>query len=125
MQLFILGAGVIAGIVINHYNVANLRQQKSARNYTSSLLKIGLFSGALFLIILLGLQFWGSFNSLIIEIVTIFFQSGALVFGGGHVVLPLLQSQLVPNGLMSHADFMAGYGIVQLFQDHFLPLLPI
>ena len=52
-------------------------------------------------------------NSLIIEIVTIFFQSGALVFGGGHVVLPLLQSQLVPNGLMSHADFMAGYGIVQ------------
>ena len=117
MQLFILGAGVIAGIVLNHYNVANIEiTEKREENYTSTpfLKRIGLFSGALFLIILLGLPVLGFIhNSLIIEIVTTFFQSGALVFGGGHVVLPLLQSQLVPNGLISHADFMAGYGIVQ------------
>jgi chromate transporter len=35
------------------------------------------------------------------------------VFGGGHVVLPLLQSSVVPAGLVSNADFLAGYGAAQ------------
>ncbi|MGD0472482.1 MAG: chromate efflux transporter [Candidatus Velthaea sp.] len=39
-------------------------------------------------------------------------RAGALVFGGGHVVLPLLQS-LVPAGLISGRDFYAGYGAAQ------------
>lgn len=43
----------------------------------------------------------------------IFFRAGALVFGGGHVVLPLLQAQLVPSGLVTHTDFLAGYGAAQ------------
>ncbi len=42
-----------------------------------------------------------------------FFQSGALVFGGGHVVLPLLDSALVQTGWLSHADFLTGYGLAQ------------
>lgn len=42
-----------------------------------------------------------------------FYQSGALVFGGGHVVLPLLQTQVVPNGLVSNDVFLAGYGAAQ------------
>ena len=41
-----------------------------------------------------------------------FYQSGALVFGGGHVVLPLLQAQVVPAG-MDNATFLAGYGAAQ------------
>ncbi|MGC8507289.1 MAG: chromate efflux transporter [Thiomonas sp.] len=40
------------------------------------------------------------------------YQSGALVFGGGHVVLPLLQAQIVPQG-MDNAIFVAGYGAAQ------------
>ncbi len=40
-----------------------------------------------------------------------FYRSGALVFGGGHVVLPLLQAEVVPNGWVSNDLFMAGYGI--------------
>ncbi|MGC8701984.1 MAG: chromate efflux transporter [Thiomonas sp.] len=40
------------------------------------------------------------------------YQSGALVFGGGHVVLPLLQAQIVPQG-MDDATFVAGYGAAQ------------
>jgi chromate transporter len=40
------------------------------------------------------------------------YQSGALVFGGGHVVLPLLQAQIVPQG-MDNATFVAGYGAAQ------------
>lgn len=42
-----------------------------------------------------------------------FFQSGALVFGGGHVILPLLQSTVVSPGWVTHPDFLSGYGAAQ------------
>lgn len=42
-----------------------------------------------------------------------FFKSGALVFGGGHVILPLLKSELVPQNMISLDLFMAGYGASQ------------
>jgi chromate transporter len=42
-----------------------------------------------------------------------FYRAGALVFGGGHVVLPLLRDGLVDAGLISEADFLAGYGAAQ------------
>ena len=42
-----------------------------------------------------------------------FYRSGALVFGGGHVVLPLLEREFVSGALISTADFLAGYGVVQ------------
>ena len=42
-----------------------------------------------------------------------FFRSGALVFGGGHVVLPLLERAVVARGWVAQADFLAGYGAAQ------------
>jgi chromate transporter len=42
-----------------------------------------------------------------------FYRSGSLVFGGGHVVLPLLQAEVVTPGWVSNADFLAGYGVAQ------------
>lgn len=42
-----------------------------------------------------------------------FYRSGALVFGGGHVVLPLLRDAMVPAGLMTDDAFLAGYGMAQ------------
>lgn len=42
-----------------------------------------------------------------------FYRAGALVFGGGHVVLPLLESQVVRTGWVSASDFLAGYGAAQ------------
>jgi chromate transporter len=42
-----------------------------------------------------------------------FYRSGSLVFGGGHVVLPLLQAETVTPGWVSNADFLAGYGVAQ------------
>ena len=42
-----------------------------------------------------------------------FYRAGALVFGGGHVVLPLLQQQTVTTGWVSSSDFLAGYGAAQ------------
>ena len=42
-----------------------------------------------------------------------FYRVGSLVFGGGHVVLPLLEAELVPTGWMSTDAFLAGYGAAQ------------
>ena len=42
-----------------------------------------------------------------------YYRSGALVFGGGHVVLPLLDQAVVTPGLVTQAEFMAGYGAAQ------------
>jgi chromate transporter len=42
-----------------------------------------------------------------------FYRSGALVFGGGHVVLPLLQAEVVTPGWVSNEAFLAGYGLAQ------------
>lgn len=46
-------------------------------------------------------------------LVSDFFRSGALVFGGGHVVLPLLQTAVVPTGMVGNTEFLAGYGAAQ------------
>jgi chromate transporter len=43
----------------------------------------------------------------------VFYQAGSLVFGGGHVVLPLLQAGVVPAGWVSQDAFLAGYGAAQ------------
>src|SRR5699024_12463288 len=42
-----------------------------------------------------------------------FYRSGSLVFGGGHVVLPLLEQEFVPTGALSEQEFLAGYGAAQ------------
>lgn len=42
-----------------------------------------------------------------------FYRAGALVFGGGHVVLPLLEAELVAPGWVSPSEFLAGYGAAQ------------
>lgn len=42
-----------------------------------------------------------------------FYRAGALVFGGGHVVLPLLETEMLTQGLVSQSDFVAAYGAAQ------------
>lgn len=48
-----------------------------------------------------------------LALVDAFYRSGALVFGGGHVVLPLLQAEVVPSQWVSNDVFLAGYGATQ------------
>lgn len=48
-----------------------------------------------------------------LQLADVFYRAGALVFGGGHVVLPLLQAELVPAGIVSNDAFLAGYGAAQ------------
>lgn len=49
----------------------------------------------------------------VIELLDAFYRAGSLVFGGGHVVLPLLQAEVVPNGWVDKETFLAGYGAAQ------------
>jgi chromate transporter len=56
-------------------------------------------------------QFVPSWHTL--ALIDSFYRAGSLVFGGGHVVLPLLQAEVVPPGWVSEAQFIAGYGAAQ------------
>ncbi|MFD2329150.1 chromate efflux transporter [Cohnella sp. GCM10020058] len=68
----------------------------------------------LFAILLAGLPLLRSFgDARWLAMFDGFYRSGALVFGGGHVVLPLLERVVVPSGWVSQADFSAGYGAAQ------------
>lgn len=63
---------------------------------------------------LIGLPVLASaYPSQAMALVDSFYRSGSLVFGGGHVVLPLLQSEVVPPGWVSNDEFLAGYGAAQ------------
>jgi len=76
--------------------------------------KVGLAALMLFFALLVGLpllvRIW---PSQALAMVHAFYSSGSLVFGGGHVVLPLLQSATVPNGWVANDTFLAGYGLAQ------------
>lgn len=48
-----------------------------------------------------------------VAVVDSFYRAGSLVFGGGHVVLPLLEQELVPSGWITEEAFLAGYGATQ------------
>ncbi len=69
---------------------------------------------ALFFVLLLGLPWLrAATGSPGVAVFDGFYRSGALVFGGGHVVLPLLQAETVPPGWISRDRFLAGYGLAQ------------
>lgn len=69
----------------------------------------------IFCIILIALPILKSiYPSQVIKLFDSFYRAGALVFGGGHVVLPLLESEVVSSGWISKELFMAGYGFAQV-----------
>jgi chromate transporter len=104
VQIFVLGIfGLYGAYFLKNSNVLPHEPLKSCSS------KIGIISLTLFfglLILLPSLrpisQTFRLFDS--------FYRTGALVFGGGHVVLPLLQSEVIPAGWISNDLFMAGYG---------------
>ncbi|WP_354681524.1 chromate efflux transporter [Cupriavidus plantarum] len=67
---------------------------------------------ALFAVLLFALPFIATSGSPL-AMFDAFYRAGALVFGGGHVVLPLLQAAVVPSGWVNNDVFLAGYGAAQ------------
>ena len=76
--------------------------------------RIAVAALGLFFVGLIGLPLLASaYPSQALALTDSFYRSGALVFGGGHVMLPLLQAEVVPNGWVSKDAFLAGYGAAQ------------
>ncbi|SEI42629.1 chromate efflux transporter [Pseudomonas sp. NFR16] len=74
----------------------------------------GAFWLSLFVLMLAGLPILAAtYPSHTLSLLAAFFRVGSLVFGGGHVVLPLLQTEVVPTGWVANDVFLAGYGAVQ------------
>jgi chromate transporter len=75
----------------------------------SGLVFLGLFLALLALLPALAALYPGG----ALRLIDSFYRAGALVFGGGHVVLPLLQAEMVSTGLVERETFLAGYGAAQ------------
>nr|WP_059392055.1 chromate efflux transporter [Pseudomonas toyotomiensis] len=75
---------------------------------------VGLLWLTLFFVLLMVLPLLASlFGIQALSMVDAFYRAGSLVFGGGHIVLPLLQAEVVPTGWVSNDAFLAGYGAAQ------------
>jgi chromate transporter len=72
---------------------------------------VGIVAFVLFAV-LLAFSFWPQSDT-VTSMFNAFYRSGALVFGGGHVVLPLLSDAVVKPGWVSETSFLAGYGAAQ------------
>jgi chromate transporter len=106
--------------VIAAAGIAGLLLFKSAQAAMHDLLPItvshraGVVWLSLFFALLVGLPVLAQLlPNQTVAIVDAFFRAGSLVFGGGHVVLPLLQAEVVPVGWVSNEAFLAGYGAAQ------------
>ncbi len=68
---------------------------------------------SLFAVLLLSTWWVKGDAPLMLRAAAAFYRTGSLVFGGGHVVLPLLKQAVVDPGWLSESDFLAGYGAAQ------------
>jgi chromate transporter len=76
--------------------------------------RAGYVALTLFVVLLIGLPVVAAgAASPVWRLIEGFYRAGALVFGGGHVVLPLLQATVVPAGAVTNSEFLAGYGAAQ------------
>jgi chromate transporter len=75
---------------------------------------VAIVSLAIFVVLLAGLPVLAALTKgQFVTLVDVFYRAGSLVFGGGHVVLPLLQAEVVPRGWVTDETFLAGYGAAQ------------
>ncbi|ALO47645.1 chromate efflux transporter [Pseudohongiella spirulinae] len=76
--------------------------------------RVGVFWLLMFFALLIALPLLATvWPSQGMAMVDAFYRAGSLVFGGGHVVLPLLQAEVVPTGWVDNDMFLAGYGAAQ------------
>ena len=109
-QVIAIVLGALAGLLIRRSDVED---DSPALKFPVSR-TVGVISLVLFAVILVVAPLLASFNeSGNAAVFSSFYRSGALVFGGGHVVLPLLQAGTVDVGWLSNEQFLAGYGAAQ------------
>ena len=108
--LAVILLGAVAGLFWLHPTAKDSSDELSV----SVSPRVGVLCFALFLLLLLGLPVLAySVGGQALAMIDSFYRAGALVFGGGHVVLPLLQAEVVGPGWVSNDVFVAGYGAAQ------------
>jgi chromate transporter len=110
--------GQIAAILLGGAAGIALIGRKASTEPTALPLRVTRTTGAallaVFFVLLVGLPILASVtSSQAVQEFDAFYRAGSLVFGGGHVVLPLLQAAVVPPGWVSDETFLAGYGAAQ------------
>ena len=108
-QLAVLTAAALAGMAWCRTAGAEAAHLKLPIPSAGAWGALGLF--AILLLALPTLSFL--YPRTLVALADIFYRSGALVFGGGHVVLPLLRDAMVPPGWISDDHFLTGYGFAQ------------
>ncbi len=109
-QIAAIVFGCAAGLTVLHIDAPH--------DHISLPVRVSQITGAsllaLFFLILIGLPLLTAvYPSHALKVFEAFYRAGSLVFGGGHVVLPLLQASVVPSGWVSNDAFLAGYGAAQ------------
>ncbi|MEM1441866.1 MAG: chromate efflux transporter [Verrucomicrobiota bacterium] len=117
MQLVVIALGAVAGLIF-------LREETIPEDSTGlderpnpvrSGVVVGVACLVLFFVLLIGLPFVVRTmpDCPVLQTFTAMYRSGSLVFGGGHVVLPLLSYEVVDPGWIKREEFLAGYGAAQ------------
>ena len=111
VQVLTIAAGALAGWKLIRTDAPPEKPEVFSRlpNRVQSITALAIFAGCLLLVPLLAAGKRDGWLALFDS----FYRTGSLVFGGGHVVLPLLQSEVVPRGWEDNNTFLAGYGIAQ------------
>ncbi|MEM8550806.1 MAG: chromate efflux transporter [Pseudomonadota bacterium] len=105
-QLAVIILGGFAGLALSDVDAPD----KGAPTARTIPRPVGAAALALFFVLLAGLPLLAGFGPAL-DLFDRIYRAGALVFGGGHVVLPLLQSEM--GSMVGEAQFLAGYGAAQ------------
>ena len=112
LQPALIAAGALVGVL---FLEASTPSPTDRPNFAAGLnlsRQLAAMSLALFGALLIGSLLWHGGPG-IADLFARFYRTGSLVFGGGHVVLPLLEGETVRSGLVSHDVFLSGYGAAQ------------
>ena len=115
-QIAVIVAGALAGVLLLRQRAAERPAvtDTPAASAGSVPKAVGILALLLFAALLVGLPLAArAVDSEPLRVFDAFYRSGALVFGGGHVVLPLLEAEVAPPGWIGADEFIAGYGAAQ------------
>jgi chromate transporter len=114
-QVVAIAAGAVAGLLLCRTDPGSpdgTAEPSSLRfpvSKPAGAVALGLFAALLVALPILA----APVRSPVVAVADAFYRAGALVFGGGHVVLPLLEAEVVDPGWVGHGEFLAGYGAAQ------------
>lgn len=110
VQVGVIAMGALLGsLLCRDDKAASVRQQAQAAGLSLPVsTRLARYCLVAFFVLLIGLPLVASGS-----LVDIFYRAGALVFGGGHVVLPLLEASIVETGRVAADTFLTGYGAAQ------------